>query len=164
MKAFVPFFILATSSALIASCSRTPNEKQSLTIGMDEDYKIQAYYDGSGWGHVSKSLTTFTDLDGLTKLTFLADRDWSLMSTQHYTIRIVGTSKPIDTNWDYFAWDLRVSSKEPLELVFSGFQNTNGYKTNEDGTVFDCKVGENSIVFTGQLVSVYDRETNRWHK
>jgi RNAse (barnase) inhibitor barstar len=166
MKIFASIQVLITSCLLLSSCSRAKEEKQSMTIGMDEDYQIKTYYDGPGWGNMSKSMVTVggSDEDGPVKLTFLADHDYSLMSTQHHSIWIAGTYKPLDTNWDYFSWNLRVSTKMPIELVFSGFQNTNGYKTNEDGTVFDCMVGETNVVFTGQLVLVYNRQTNKWHK
>jgi hypothetical protein len=164
MKAFVRFLVLVTSSIVLSSCHRADEAKQSLTIGFDEDYKIKSYYDGSGWSAMSRWMNSFTDSEGLTKLTFYAGNSYSMMSTQHCAIYIAGTSKPLDPNGDNFAWDLHVSSKVPLELVFSGFQNTNGYKTNGDGTVFDCTVGETNIVFMGQLISVFEKETNRWHK
>jgi hypothetical protein len=165
MKTFASIVIWAGSLLSLSSCRRTTDDKLSMPIGMDEDYKIVAYYDGSGWGSMSKQFGTFTGLDGVTKVSFLANRGpWALMSTQHYAFRIVGTSKPLDTDWDHFAWDLQISCQEPLELVFSGFQNTNGFKTNEDGMVFDFTIGETNLEFTNQLVLVYDRETNGWHK
>jgi len=164
MKVFASVVVLAVSF-LLSSCHRTTEDKQSMTIGMDEDYNIKTYYDGSGWSGMSKFMSAVGDLDGTTKLTFLADKGYySLMSTQHYSIWISGTVRPLGSNWDYFLWDLKVSSKVPFELVFSGFQNTNRFKTNEDGMIFGCMIGETNVVFTNQLVLVYDRETNRWHK
>jgi hypothetical protein len=136
-----------------------------MTFGMDEDYHVKTFYDGSAWSGMSKFMSSVEDPDGITKVTFLADKGpYSVMSTQHYSIWISGTARPLSSKKDFFSWNLKVLSKVPFELVFSGFQNTNGFKTNEDGMVFDCQIGETNLVFTNQLVLVYDRETNAWHK
>jgi len=132
---------------------------------MDEDHKLVTYCDGSGWSGWSALRSSLTDVDGTIKFTFLGDKGaYALMSTQHYSIWVYGTVTPLDKHWDKFLWDLKVASKLPFQLVSSGFENTNGYKTNEDGMVFNCMAGETNLVFTNQLVLVYDRETNSWNK
>lgn len=170
MKSFTTVHQLITITLLLSACSPSKEkpgreEKLSMTIGVDEDYKVKAFYDGEAWGRMSKSLVSFGNLsDGPVKVNFLADTNYSLMSTQHYSVWIAGTLLSVDTNGDYFSWDLRVSSKQPLDLVFSGFQNTNGFKTNEDGTVFSCKAGETKIQFTSQLTDVFEKQKPRFHK
>src|ERR1044072_2884174 len=115
---------LAMGLLFLSSCHGTKEEKQSMTIGMDEDYKVKTYYEGSGWSGMSKFMSAINfmsevgDSSTPTKLTFLADKGYySLLSTQHYSIWISGTVRPLDSHWDYFLWDLKVSTKVPFELV-----------------------------------------------
>lgn len=162
MKVFISAVVLVASLFLLSSCGRSTDTKQSITIGLDEDYKIKTFCDGSQWSGMSTVKSSVTGLDGITKYTFLAGEGaYALLSTQHYSIWIHGTVKPLDKRWDNCLWDLKVSAKFPFELVFSGFQST-GYKTNDDGMVFNCSTGETNLMFTNHLVLVYDKGTNSW--
>jgi len=163
MKVFFFVVLSVAGLLLLLSCHRNSEDTQTITIGMDQDHNLKTYCEGSGWSGMSVSKSSFTDFDKTIKYAFLANEGaYALMSTQHYSIWISGTVKPLSNLWDYYSWNLQVSSKMPFRLVFSGFENTNGFKTNEDGMVFDCLAGKTNLVLTNQLILVYDRETNSW--
>ncbi len=166
MRIFASILVLITGVFLLSACSRKNDGKQAIVIGLDEDYKFKDYYEGPGWGGMSRFMYSFDDTvnGGPVKLTFVADKSSLLLATQRCSIWIAGQYIPLDTNWDSFSWNLRVSTKVPIEVVLWGFQNTNGYKTNEDGMVFDCQAGVTNVVLTNRLIWVFNRETNNWRK
>jgi hypothetical protein len=86
------------------------------------------------------------------------------MTTNHSDIWIRGTLQPLNSSWHQFAWNMKVSSKKPIELIFFGFQNTSHLQTNEDGTVFNFPGGETNISFEGGLVSVFEKEKSTLRK
>jgi len=134
-------------------------------IGFDEDYNVKASYDGYGWNQISKSLTSVqTNEDGRFDISLLTGYYISKLTTNHNDVWIRGTLQPMETNWDYVTWNLKVTTRQPLEVVCYGFQNTNNLNTNEYGTVFDFIAGETNISFVGKLFGVFETNKSVFHK
>ena len=124
---FVPIF-----SLFVFGCghSKTTDQNRSLMIGFDDNYNVKVSYDGSGWNQISKWLTSVrTNEDAPFNISLLAGYDFSKLTTNHNDIWIRGTLLPMDTNWDYVMWNLKVTTINPLEVVCYGFQNTNNIET-----------------------------------